>query len=157
MKFKHYIQYARKYKHYKFQFEVPELVTMYKELIDIWVKEENESRAEQKKDAKDTILQDDDYKGHPRKLAAALKEWEEDDEYRPVTAKDYDACCYDKETNQRVNIDPLTGAFELDFSRAMGMQDLIKKGNAMHNRRFRSRGKTVKAEVANEAAQTEVL
>jgi len=173
MKFKYHVQFARKYKHYKFHFEVPELVAAFKEKVAAWVIEENNNRKETYKEARKEIIADPEYQGHPRRLARALKELDDRltdeeayDSLMPVTEEDYKDDCYNNDLRQRIDIDPITGMFEFELHEMMDIKDLLKKGNVMHNRRFNRKkaetdnGCTLENKtevVANEATKAEVL
>ena len=140
MGYKYYTRYARKYKYDTFEFEIPEIVALFKEEAVSWEKEENESRLK----AIAELQSDFDAMGK-KKLkyqkeedAKTLKDdW--DEYYKPVTAEEYGSRGYGTH-HERINIDTATGKFSFKFCNEMSVLDKLKGHNKKRNEKEAANG-----------------
>jgi hypothetical protein len=126
----------------KFEFEVPEIVELFKDDAEKWVREENEERKKAIAQAQSQFDEDGNKKTKKqmKEDADELKnDW--DDYYRPVTIKDYGENGYGRRY-QNISIDEGTGKFDVEFAKEMTAFDKLKGANKRHNEK--------KQEVTNE-------
>ena len=135
MSYKHTVRYARKYMYNKFEFEVPEIVELFKDDAAEWAQRENEDRKKAIAQLQSQFDEDGNKKSR-RQMKEDAKELKDDWEayYKPVTAADYGKEGYGHQ-HMNIYINEATGKFDFEFCQEMTYMDKLKKGLEMKKRK----------------------
>jgi hypothetical protein len=140
MGYKYYTRYARKYKYDTFEFEIPEIVALFKEEAEKWAVDENKERLERFTKIQSDIDEDGKKKSNYKKKQDAQEikdDW--DDYYRPVIAEEYGTCGYGTEY-VNIRVDKATGKFSFKFCNEMSVLDKLKGHNKKRNEKEAANG-----------------